>query len=254
MLDTLNAITTTSRFGFVIDQTVRDAHFVCSRADAAAIVMATAGVTDCLRISAAQLNTAIPLVRVDATLSGLTLSDGTDLFPLTPVFASGTTTYTVAVANSVTSVTVTPTATNAIAMITVNGDTVTSGSASSPIDLTAGTPMVIPVIVTATDTTTRMTYMVTATRALPTVSRVAFSSTGPYALGEAIRVTVTFSENVTVTGIPGDCAECRRNPPPGGLHQRQQHQHRPGLHLHGDRRRDRCEWREHWRQCPHHAR
>ena len=167
VLDTLGPIGTTGFPRFEIDQTVRDAHFVCSRADAAAIVMATTGVTDCLRTSAAQLNTALPLVRVDATLSGLTLSDGTDTFPLTPVFASGATTYTVAVANSVTSVTVTPTATNAVAMITVNGDTVASGSASNAIDLTAGTPMVIPVIVTAADGATRMTYMVTVTRAAP---------------------------------------------------------------------------------------
>ena len=48
-----------------------------------------------------------------------------------------------------------------------------------------------------------MTYTVTATRAAPpTVSNVAFTSTGPYALGEAIQVTVTFSEDVTVTEIP----------------------------------------------------
>ena len=47
----------------------------------------------------------------DATLSNLTISSGT----LTPTFASATTSYTDSVANSVTSVTVTPTATRAAA-------------------------------------------------------------------------------------------------------------------------------------------
>ena len=40
---------------FLVDQTVRDAHFVCSHPDFAAIVAATVGVTDCLRITSAQL-------------------------------------------------------------------------------------------------------------------------------------------------------------------------------------------------------
>ena len=162
VLDTLSAITTdTNLSGFVIDQTVRAAHFVCSRPYFAAIVAVTDDVTDCLRISSAQFNTASPLVRMDATLSGLTLSDGT----LDPVFVPGTTTYTVSVDNSVTSVTVTPTATVAVATITVNGDTVTSGSASDAIDLTAGAPMVIPIVVTAADTTTTQAYTVTVNRA-----------------------------------------------------------------------------------------
>ena len=48
------------------------------------------------------------------------------------------------------------------------------------------------------------TFTITVSEApvAPTVSDVAFTSTGPYALGEAIEVTVTFSENVTVTDIP----------------------------------------------------
>ncbi len=36
----------------------------------------------------------------------------------------------------------------------------------------------------------------------PTVSSVAFSSTGPYKVGDTINVTLTTSENVTVTGTP----------------------------------------------------
>ena len=56
--------------GFLVDDTVRRAHFVCSRDDAAAIVAVTAGVSDCLRISAAQLTTAI--AQIDPALARLT--------------------------------------------------------------------------------------------------------------------------------------------------------------------------------------
>ena len=163
VLDTLGPIATTGFRGFLIDQTVRDAHFVCSRADAAAIVMATPDVTDCLRISAAQLTAALE----DATLSGLTLSDGTDTFPLAPVFASGITTYTASVPNSVISVTVTPTATRSGATITVNGDTVASGNASNAIDLMPGVAVPITIVVTAADGATAETYTVMVTRAAP---------------------------------------------------------------------------------------
>ena len=141
-----------------VDQTVRDAHFVCSRPDFAAIVAATATVEDCIRISSAEFDAAIPLV--DATLSGLTLSDGA----LDPAFDSATTTYTVDVANSIGSVTVMPTATQSRATITVNG-----GSATDAIDLpTAGTAVPITIVVTAADTTTMMTYTVDVTRSVST--------------------------------------------------------------------------------------
>ena len=192
--DVLNTVTSIGLTGFGVDANVRAAHFVCSRSDFAAIVTATTGVANCIRISSAQLDTY--LVTIDATLSGLTLSDGA----LNPAFDSATTTYTVSVANSVTGVTVTPTATNAGATITVNG-----GAATTAIGLPmAGTAVPIAIVVTAADTATRMTYTITATRApaIPTVSGVAFTSTGPYALGEAIEVTVTFSENVIVTDTP----------------------------------------------------
>ena len=158
ILDNLGGIATSGSTGFIIGQRVRDAHFVCSRDDADAIVAATSDVSDCLRITSAQFD-AYNLT--DATLSALTLSDG----DLDPVFDSATTTYTVSVANSVTSVTVTPIATNADdATITVNAADVTSGDASDASALTIGTPLDIPIVVTAADGTTTMTYTVTVTR------------------------------------------------------------------------------------------
>ena len=149
---------------FTVDDTVREAHFVCSRDDADAIVAATSGVTDCLRITTAQLNAA-----GNATLSGLTLSAGT----LDPVFGSATTTYTVSVPSSVTSVTVTPTTTNAGATIRVDGNTVNSGSPSAAIALTADTSREITIIVTAADGSTTQTYTLTITIGSLTEERTA---------------------------------------------------------------------------------
>ncbi|BAU52148.1 Cadherin-like beta sandwich domain protein [Mucilaginibacter gotjawali] len=98
----------------------------------------------------------------NADLTKLTLSAGT----LTPVFATATTSYTASVANSVTSLTVTPKASDALATITVNGTAVSSGTASGGIPLSVG-PNTVTTIVTAQDGVTTKTYTVTVTRMLP---------------------------------------------------------------------------------------
>jgi gliding motility-associated-like protein len=95
-----------------------------------------------------------------ATLSNLVLSSGT----LTPVFASGTTSYTASVGNAVTNITLTPTTTASTATVTVNGTAVASGSASGAIALNVG-PNTITAVVTAQDGITTNTYTVTVTRA-----------------------------------------------------------------------------------------
>lgn len=96
-------------------------------------------------------------------LSALVPSNGT----LTPAFNSGTTNYTVGLDNSVTSITLTPTVNPANATVTVNGNGVTSGSASGSISLTVGANM-IPVVVTAQDGVTTKAYSVMVTRAAAT--------------------------------------------------------------------------------------
>jgi hypothetical protein len=95
-------------------------------------------------------------------LSGLGISQGT----LTPVFASGTYSYTDSVSYATTSMNVTPTVSsaNANATVTVNGVAVASGSASQAINLDVGANT-ITVTVTAQDTTTMQTYTITVTRA-----------------------------------------------------------------------------------------
>ncbi|OQP62138.1 hypothetical protein A3860_29765 [Niastella vici] len=102
----------------------------------------------------------------DATLSALAISAGS----LTPTFSSSTTSYTASVANGISSITVTPTATNASAAITVNSTSVVSGNASAPISLAVGSN-IITTVVTAPDGISSQTYTITVTRAasVPTV-------------------------------------------------------------------------------------
>ena len=95
----------------------------------------------------------------DATLSALTLSDvpfGT--------FASGTTSYTASVANSVTETTVTPTVNDSGATYVIKLGGVTD--ADGVVSLSVGSN-VITVEVTAEDDSTTKTYTVTVTRAAP---------------------------------------------------------------------------------------
>ena len=96
----------------------------------------------------------------NADLGGLTISSGT----LSPQFSSSDITYTASVDNSVTQVTVTPTASDSSATITVNDNTVTSGTGHIVTGLTVGDTNTVTVIVTAQDSTTK-TYTITLTRA-----------------------------------------------------------------------------------------
>lgn len=95
----------------------------------------------------------------NANLAGLTLSSGT----LSPAFAGETTFYTSEVANTISSLTVTPTSADSHSTITVNGQAVISGISSQNIPITVGSNT-ITVVTTAQDGTTTKTYTVTVTR------------------------------------------------------------------------------------------
>jgi len=94
-----------------------------------------------------------------ADLTNLELSDGA----LSPAFGVGTTSYAATVANSVYSLTVTPTTADPNATITVNGDATASGAESQAIPLNVG-ENAIDVTVTAQDGQTTKTYAVIVTR------------------------------------------------------------------------------------------
>lgn len=140
----------------------------------------------------------------DANLSSLTLSSGT----LSPLFASGTTDYTVNVANSVNRITVTPTTNELKATMTVNGTATTSGLGSE-INLNAGSNP-ITIVVTAQDGVATKTYTLTVNRNPLAVPEAPTDVTATP--GDA-QATVTFLApadgggsaitDYTVTSIPG---------------------------------------------------
>ncbi|MFC5471344.1 S-layer homology domain-containing protein [Cohnella suwonensis] len=142
----------------------------------------------------------------NANLSGLTLSSGT----LSPVFASGTTSYTSIVANSVSSLSVTASVYDSHATMTVNGTAVASGQASGAINLNVGSNL-ITTIVTAQDGTTKA-YTVTVTRAAAsttggggggTTSDKVTSTDGKLTLPAGRTGEVSLNDEVTVS-IPAD--------------------------------------------------
>ncbi|WP_295673405.1 cadherin-like beta sandwich domain-containing protein, partial [uncultured Mucilaginibacter sp.] len=95
----------------------------------------------------------------NANLAGLAVNNGT----LKPVFSSATTSYTVKVANGITSITVTPTKSDTTATLAINGIGVASGMASGPIVLNVGANT-ITTLVTAGDGVTTKTYTLIVTR------------------------------------------------------------------------------------------
>ena len=101
-------------------------------------------------------------VSTDATLSALTVSPGE-----IHGFDSAVTTYGVGVANSATSITVTPTANDDNATIIVNGTAVASGSAHTVSGLYEGRNTV-NVVVTAQDENTDKTYTIDVGRGVTT--------------------------------------------------------------------------------------
>jgi len=98
----------------------------------------------------------------DAKLSSLTVNTG----PLDPAFSSDVANYTVDVANSVGSVTVTARPQNASASMTVNGQVTASGQGRTVSLGVAGSSTAIPIVVTAVNGS-QNTYIVAVRRAPP---------------------------------------------------------------------------------------
>ena len=129
-----------------------------------------------------------PPLSIDATLSGLTLSD------VTLAFASATSRYSVSVANDVTQTTVTPTVNHDGATYAIKLGGVTDGDGVIPLAVGSNA---ITIEVTAEDGNTAKTYTVTVTRAEPPTSRPAvaieLSPSGSVAEGTEITVTMSFA-------------------------------------------------------------
>jgi len=129
-----------------------------------------------------------------ATLSSLKLSSGT----LSPAFATTTTSYSSGVANTVSTISITPATTDPNATIKVNGTAVTSGAASNPIALAEGVQTAVTILVTAQDGSTTKTYTVTVTRAPSTNANLSTLGQSVGGLTPAFSSTTTsYTENVS---------------------------------------------------------
>ena len=106
----------------------------------------------------------------DATLSGLTVNDGTSDLTLDPTFTSAKTSYAAEVANAVTTVRLTAMTTDdgaSVSAVTLNGNAIADSDFTDGItvpSLLVGDNAII-VTVTAEDTSSTQTYTVTVTRA-----------------------------------------------------------------------------------------
>ncbi len=122
------------------------------------------------------------------------------VMPLSPAFASGTTSYTLSVANSVSSMTVRPSTIDANATMTVNGSPLTSGTTSPPLALAEGTTTPITIVVTAQDGTDIKTYTITVTRAPSVVATLASMSISAGTLSPAFASgTIAYTTSVANT-------------------------------------------------------
>ena len=123
----------------------------------------------------------------NSALSSVSVSSAT----LSPAFASTTTSYTSTVANSVSSLTVTPTAVDRNSTVRVNGTTVATGAASGAIALAEGLNT-ISIVVTAPNGVNTTTYTITVTRAASS-GGTGTSGTGSTPSTNALLFNVTLS-------------------------------------------------------------
>ena len=151
----------------------------------------------------------------DATLSALTVNDGTTEHTID----LATTPYTVDVGNAVTTVTLTATPTHtgaSVSTVTLGGTEIDDDDFTDGITVPslAEGDNVIVVTVTAEDGSTTETYTVTVTRAGTTTTAPEIVTDGvevtstpatgdTYRLGETIEITVTFDNAVTVNTSSG---------------------------------------------------
>ena len=134
---------------------------------------------------------------LDAVLSGLTLSSGN----LEPAFNTATTTYRATVANSVSTLGVTPSTPGTTATLKINGASAVSG-ASSAVPLNVG-DNTLTVTVMTEDRTIKRTYLVVVTRAAPpTITSVA-PYIGSTAGGQSVTITGTNFIGVSAVAFGG---------------------------------------------------
>jgi hypothetical protein len=103
-----------------------------------------------------------------AILSSLVVNAGSNTVALNPAFQGANTSYNATVDNQVSSVTITPATAFPGSTITVNGNSVASGSNSAPVSLAVGNNT-ITVVVTSANGQVTQTYTVVITRSTPSL-------------------------------------------------------------------------------------
>ncbi len=144
------------------------------------------------------------LLSNNANLLALGISSGS----LSPGFSASTLAYTASLSNNTSSVSFTPTKSdaNAICQIRINNgsySTINTNNASSALSLNVGSNT-IDVTVTAQDGTTIKTYSITVTRALPPPNITSFTPTSG-TVGSLVTITGTDLNNLTdlyLGGVP----------------------------------------------------
>lgn len=134
-----------------------------------------------------------------ATLSDLVLSTGS----LDVAFDPATTSYTVSVPNGTSELTVTPTAMDDGALITVNGNAVASGVPSEPIELSVGSNTITLVVSAPSGSPTR-TYFLVVSRSSSTCVVVPTETEGPYPLASILADPALVRSDIREgdTGVP----------------------------------------------------
>jgi len=141
----------------------------------------------------------------NANLSNLSLSSGS----LSPLFASGTVSYTASVANTISSITIDPKTSDVNATLTINGAKLSFGATWWPVALAVGNNT-ITTVVTAQDGKTTKIYTVTVFRAPSSNANlsnlmVSGASLSPvFASATTSYKTSVSSPSVTITPVVSD--------------------------------------------------
>ena len=151
-------------------------------------------------------------VSADATLSDLTVNDGTDDLILTPAFVPGTYLYAVDVGAAVDEVTLTATVNDdgaAVSGVTLGGAAITDSDFTDGItvpSLVVGDNDIV-VTVTAEDTSTALTYTVTVTRAEADTTVPSDWSLTPAGLSAGDQFRLLFVSSTSRNGSSSDISD-----------------------------------------------
>lgn len=163
--------------------------------------------------SAAQTFTFTLTAAPNLDLASLTISTGT----LAPAFVAATTSYTASVADTVTSVTLTPTLADAAMRLSVNGSSLASGTTSTALPLAYGPNTLVVTVSNASGTRTKpYSIVVTRTPILATVTQLGLSNISAITASLTATQTADGGSAVTERGFVFALTSANADPILGG--------------------------------------